>query len=269
MGKVVSFLRIAASGCMADKPSGIAQADWAKEQWTEAMILNASRINQKRKHKIPDQPRYEEKIAGSSIKSWGSFIDPKFISRAGLTKSDIAAKHARAISEGYKKWVKHLDEAYAKGDGVDCKKFKEKVADGAENYAEKARMMMGFTGDKVRGYGCNVVITFWIANDPRVPGMIGPGDKMGGKPVDIIRPGLLVPFKGGMVALLNQGGYVVANAKFHPDIMQYENMRNNDFLSGLQDSVKYAKFAPGGDSHCDWVYNIDQGLSLELQISEK
>lgn len=269
MGKRVSFLRISATGSMTEKPKGIGLPDWSKEQWTEAMILNASRINQKRKHKIPDQPRYDDKIAGSSIKTWSNFIDPGFVSRAGLTKSDIVAKHARAISEGYQKWAKHLDEAFAAVDGVDCKKFKDKVTGAAEHYAEKARLMMGMTGDKVRGYGCNVVIPFWLANDPRVAGMIGPGDKMDGKPVDIIRPGLLVPFKGGMVSLLNQGGAVISHAKFSPEIMLYENIRNNDFLSGLQDSVKYAKFTPGGPSHCDWVTDIDQGLCLEVQISEK
>ena len=269
MGKVVSFLCIAATGGVTDKPKGRSLPDGAKEQWTEAMILNASRINEKRKKKIPDQPRYEQNIAGSSVKSWSKFIDPNFISRAGLTKSNIVSKHSKAISEGYHKWAKHLDEAYAADNGVDCKKFKEKVAGAAELYAEKARLSMAFTGDKVGGYGCNVVITFWLANDPRVVGMIGPADKLDGKPVDIIRPGLLVPFKGGMVALLTQGGNMIANANLNAASMEYENVRNNDFLAGLQDSVKYEKFTPGGDSHCDWVYNIDQGLSLELQISEK
>jgi len=268
MGKIVGFLRIAASGSVTDKPKGIGLPDWSKEQWQEAMILNASRINQKRKRKIPDQPRYDDQIAGASIKTWGGFIDPNFVSRAGLTKSNIVAKHARAISEGYQKWAKHLDESFAAEEGVECKKFKDKVAGGAEHYAQKARLMMGMTGDKVRGYGCNVVITFWLANDPRVAGMIGPGDKMNGKPVDIIRPGLLVPFKGGMVALLNQGGAMIANAKLSPEIMLYENIRNNDFLSGLQNSVKYEKFTTGGPSHCDWVSDIDQGLCLEVQISE-
>ena len=269
MSKIVSFLRISASGIASDPPTGVSIPDWSKAQWQEAMILDAQRINQKRKKKIPDQPRYEQNIAGPSINKWGDFIDPAFVSRSGRTKSNIVAKHARAISDGYHKWAKHLDEAFATVDGVECKKFKDKVTGGADRYAEKARIMMGMTGDKVRGYGCNVVITFWLAHDPRVGGMIGPGDKLGGASVDIIRPGLLVPFKGGMVALLNQGGAMIANSKFSPEIMLYENMRNNDFLSGLQDSVKYEKFTPGGASHCDWVSDIDLGLCLEVQISEK
>jgi hypothetical protein len=269
MGKIVSFLRVSATGVLADNPPGVSIADWSKEQWKEAMILNLSRINQKRKRKIPDQPRYEDKIAGSSVKTWSNFIDPDFISRAGLNKSNIVAKHAKAISKGYHKWAKHLDDAFATVDGVEGKKFKESILDAVERYAENARLAMGLTGDKVRGYGCIVVITFWLANDPRIPGMIGPADKTDGKPVDIIRPGLLVPFKAGMVPLLTQGGTMISHSKFSPDVIAYENIRNNDFLSGLQDSVKYEKFTPGGASHCDWRTDIDLGLCLELQISEK
>lgn len=269
MGKVVSFLRIAAAGILADHPVGVSVPDWSKEQWKEAMLLNMNRINQKRKKKVPDQPRYEDKVAGSSVKTWKNFIDPNFVSRAGLTKSNIVAKHAKAISGGYHKWAKHLDDAFATVDEVECKKFKEGVLDGVERYAEKARIAMGLTGDKVRGYGCNVVITFWLANDPRVSGMIGAGDKMDGKPVDIIRPGLLVPFKAGMVPLLTQGGTMISHSSYGPDAIAYENIRNNDFLSGLQDSVKYEKFTSGGASHCDWVTDKDLGLCLEVQISEK
>ena len=269
MGKVAGYLRISATGEVTGAINGRGLPEGAKEQWTEAMILNASRINQKRKRKIPDQPRYEQKIVGASIKSWGKFIDKDFISRSGLTKSNIVSKHTKAISEGYHKWAKHLDEAFAKEDGVDCKKFKEKVAEAAERYAEKARLSMAFTGDKVSGYGCNAVVIFWIANDPRVPDMIGPGDHMDGKPVDIIRPGLVAAFKCGMTSILNQGGNMIAKANLSEAAIHHENVRNNDFLAGLQDSAKYEKFTPGGASHCDWVYNIDQGLSLELQISEK
>ena len=269
MSKVVSFLHISATGISTDPPTGVSLPDGSKEQWQEAMILNAPRINQKRKKKIPDQPRYEDRIAGSSIKTWGNFIDPNFVSRAGRTKSNIVATHARAISQGYAKYNQHLDEMFATEDGVPCKKFRDKVTAAADRYAQKARIMMGLTGNKVTGYGCNVVIPLWIANDARIAGMIGPGDKMSGGPVDIIRPGLLVPFKGGIVSLLNQGGFMVAMSRFSPEIMLYENMRNNDFLSGLQDSVKYEKFTTGGASHCDWVPDIDLGLCLEVQISEK
>ena len=82
MSKIVSFLRISATGIASDPPTGVSIPDWSKAQWQEAMILNAQRINQKRKKKIPDQPRYDDKIAGPSIKPWGKFIAPNFVSRS-------------------------------------------------------------------------------------------------------------------------------------------------------------------------------------------
>ncbi|MEW6027736.1 MAG: hypothetical protein AB1599_10660 [Planctomycetota bacterium] len=269
MSKVVSFLRVSARGIAADPPIGVSIADWSKEQWLEAMILNAQRINQKRKRKIPDQPRYDQRIAGASTKTWSNFIDPNFVSRSGRTKSNIVAQHGKGISQGFHQYDQHLDEMFATVDGVPAKKFRDKLPDGAERYAAKMKVMMGLTGDKVRGYSCNVVIPLWIANDPRVSGMIGPGDKIDGRPVDIIRPGLVVPFKGGIVGLLNQGGAMISSSKGSPETMLYENMRNNDFLAGLQDSVKYEKFTTGGASHLDWVSDTDLGLCLEVQISEK
>jgi hypothetical protein len=79
----------------------------------------------------------------------------------------------------------------------------------------------------------------------------------------------LVPFKAGLVPLLNQGGVIISNSKNSPETFAYENNRINDFISGLQDSVKYEKFTPGGASHCGWLWDIDLGLCLEAQISEK
>jgi len=43
-----------------------------------------------------------------------------------------------------------------------------------------------------------------------------------------------VPFKGGIVSLLNQGGFMVAMSRFSPEIMLYENMRVTTFLAGCR-----------------------------------
>ena len=115
-------------------------ADWSKRQWTEGMDNNAERINLKRKKKIPDQPRYQDKIAGASIKSFKEVINPAFISKHGLTRNDINIKHARHIEQGFQKWDKHLDEVYQTVDGVPAKVFKDKVNNAAEHYAKEAEM---------------------------------------------------------------------------------------------------------------------------------
>jgi hypothetical protein len=47
------------------------------------------------------------------------------------------------------------------------------------------------------------------------------------------------------------------------------NVLVNKFISGLQDSDKYAKFQPGGDSHCDWSVEKSGEFVIDVQVAEK
>jgi hypothetical protein len=237
--------------------------EWSGGQWHDGMITNAARINLKRKKKIPDQPRYESKIAEASVNVYKNFIDPNFISEAGLTKKEIVAKHARKISAGFEKYNKNLDRAFAE----DGKIFKQRIADSVERYVKNAQITMRLTGDKIRGYGASALVPFWLVANRRIVQLLEHAAKIEGAPVNIIQPlELRGAFKAGLEPLLTQTGHTIIRAEFDRDTINDQNKLVNKFIAGLQDN-KYAKFTPGGDSHCDWGVEESGEFYIEVQLS--
>jgi len=260
MGKRVNYLKIIAGDQSV--------AEWSSNQWQDGMINNAVRINLKRKKKIPDQPRYEEKIAEASVNVYKNFIDPNFVSRAGLKKKNIVVKHARKISAGYEKYNQNLDRKFETVDGIEAKRFKDDVLAGVERYARNARITAGLTGDKVRGYGAAALVPFWLVADARVIKFLQHAEKIDGPAVNVAQAGLAGSLKAGLEPLLVKTGVTIKRGDYIQDVIDEQNEIINKFLAGLQDA-KYAPFQPGGASHCDWGMDQKSGaFYLEVQVSE-
>ncbi len=68
--------------------------------------------------------------------------------------------------------------------------------------------------------------------------------------------------------MLNQIGHIIIREEFDRETLGDQNKIVNKFISGLQDN-KYAKFTPGGDSHCDWGVEQSGEFYIEVQVSEK
>lgn len=258
MAKILNYFKVVV---MVDQ----SLPDWSGKKWEDGMINNTSLINLKRKKKIPDQARYEERIAEASVNVYKNFIDPDFISEAGLTKKEIVAKHAKKISAGAKKYDEGLDRMFAE----DGKLFKERVKGGTERYVTNARKVMRLTGDKIRGLGVSAIIPFWLVADRRVVQLAKHIAKIDSKPVCVVLAGLRGPFKAGLEPLLVQAGMTIDRADYDQDTIDRMNFLVNKFISGLQDSDKYAKFQPGGDSHCDWSVEKSGEFVIEVQVAEK
>ena len=261
MGKIISYLR-----SMVLPEATV--SEWAKKQWPEAMKLNAVRINQKRKYKIPDQPRYGEKIAGASTKTWGQSVPPNYISKKDLTAKDIIAKHARHIEDGYHKWEKNSQRMYETVDGVEAKLFKERIDASAEHYAQRASIPLRLTGDRVRWCGPAVLIPKWIAGDDYVVGLITATDKMDGTPINIVSGRRRKVFISALEQLLVQSGVMILNQKYAPEAIDEENQRINETVNGFCDKTRFVEFTPGGPSHCDFVMD-NSLLWIEVQVTEK
>ena len=261
MSKQVNYLKIIA-------PAGQGVAEWSEQQWEEGMISNATRINLKRKKKIPDQPRYEEKIAEASVNVYKRFIAPDFVSRTGHSKKSIVEKHARKISAGFEKYNKNLDRKFETVDSVENKGFKEDIRAARGRYADKCRVTMGLTGDKVRGYGPTVLIPFWLVADPRVIQLLGHAEKIDGPAVNVVQTGLEGSFKAGLAPLLVKTAKIISTAEYDRNVIDEQNEIINRFIAGLQDS-KYVKFTPGGESHCDWGVDEAGVFYLEARVAEK
>ena len=242
-----------------------AMPDWSGSQWEKGMVNNSDLINQKRKKKIPDQARYESRVAEASVNKYKDFIDPDFISESGLTKKGIVEKHAKKISAGFDKYDKNLDRMFAE----DGKLFKQRVAGSVERYVKNAQITMRLTGDKIRGYGASALIPFWLVADRRIIQLLEHAADIKGKPVNVTEPALRSPFKAGLEPLLVQAGTTILRADIDQDTINRMNEIVNRFIAGLQDSVKYAKFQPGGDSHCDFGLESSGEFYIEVQVAEK
>ena len=67
------------------------------DQWEESLKLNAERINEKRKARVPDADRFYERLVETSHKGYGDYVNPDFVSKSGLSKEHILAKHIKNI----------------------------------------------------------------------------------------------------------------------------------------------------------------------------
>ncbi|MFH1228531.1 MAG: hypothetical protein V1701_11605 [Planctomycetota bacterium] len=262
MGKLICYVRVFV-------PEHWTATDWAKKQYEESMHLNAVRIREKSLKKVPDQPRYEEKIAEASVKLWKNHLNPDFISKAGLTARGITAKHAKHISAGYEKFKNNRDRVYAAVDGVEAKEFKQRVTDGAERYAKNVEIVLRLTGDKSVFLGPAAVIPFWLTGDSQIDSIIAPATvKRDGKAVDITFPRMKNSFKSALEQILVQGGVIIINDDFNADAIAEENKRNNQLINGFADKTKFAEFTPGGESHCDWGVDEAGMFYLEARVAE-
>ena len=242
-----------------------AMPDWSGSQWQKGMVNNSELINLKRKKKIPDQARYESRVAEASVNKYKDFIDPNFISESGLTKKGIVEKHAKKISVGFDKYDKHLDEMFAE----DGKLFKQRVAGGVGRYVKNAEITMRLTGDRIRGLAAAALIPFWLVADRRIIQLLEHAADIKGKPVNVTEPTLRGPFKAGLEPLLVQAGAIILRADIDKDTIDRMNEIVNRYIAGLQDSDKYAKFQPGGDSHCDFGLETSGEFYIEAQVAEK
>ncbi|MEW6025949.1 MAG: hypothetical protein AB1599_01450 [Planctomycetota bacterium] len=238
--------------------------EWSGKKWEDGMINNASLINQKRKRKIPDQARYESRIAEASVNVYKNFIDPNFISEAGLTKKEIVEKHAKKISAGSKKYEESLDRMFAD----DGKLFKERVKSGTPRYLANAKKVIRLTGDKIRGLGASAIVPFWLVADRRIVQLSKHTAEIAGAPVCIVPLALRGPFKAGLEPLLVQTASAIDRADYDQATIDKMNVIVNRFISGLHED-KFVKFTPGGASHCDWMLEKSGEFVMDVQVSEK
>ena len=262
MGKVVSYM----------KALVLAEAkvsEWAKQQWVESSQLNAVRTDEKRRYKVPDQPRYTTKVAEASVKIWHKFLDPNFVSKHDVKAKDIIIKHAQKIGSSYHKWDENLKRAYQTVDGIPAKAFKEKVANSAEYYAQKASLPLRLTGEKARWPGIAVIVPKWLTGDPHFEGLMGSILTSNGPAVNIVAGRLVRVFRSALEQLLVQSGVLILNQECQADIIAEENERINRLVNGFCDSAKFVGFTTGGESRCDFIMDESMGLGIEVQISEK
>ncbi|MEK7449467.1 MAG: hypothetical protein AAB019_08285 [Planctomycetota bacterium] len=240
------------------------------DQWQEGLKSNAARINIKRKLRIPDEATFKNRLAQPAATAWAPMIDQDFESRSGKGRGSIVAFQRTNLSDAFESYNSGLEHMFETVDGVEAKRFKERVDNARERYNRRvASRTLPFTGEKTIGKSVVSIAPLWLTRDPTVEGMLRAGDEiLAGGPVNIVKEdpsGLRPAFKAALAQFLLQSGVRIVMHNFNPTQIVKRNDQGNMIIAGFQ-SADYTPFATGGDSHCDWVL-IDDALFLEIQVS--
>jgi hypothetical protein len=268
MGKIISHLRI-----MIASEEALGKApDEMVEKWVEGFKRNARLINERRKKRIPHGEAFGQRVAGTSSKVYRQVINPNFVSRAGLSAQDIINRQAVNLSQSFKKYDQGLDFVFRTEDGIEAKRFKERVEAAREHYAVgTGRKTMPFTG--IPGSrGPIAIAVLWLTADPIVEGeLTGASEILEGGPLMITRPESRPAFKAALAPRLQQAGAAIVAAGFDRTAMQQHNDTTNSIVQGFADeSLNLVKFTTGGDSHVDYIFPEGSGaMYLDIQVSRK
>lgn len=242
------------------------------EQWEESLRLNAERINKKRKARVPDADRFNERLAETSHKGYGDYVSPDFVSKAGLSKEHILAKHLKNLKTSFRKYQQKLDHTFATVDGESAKRFKERIALTKDNYAAGVqKRLIAFTGTKIEGLGPVTIAGMWLTNDVTVLGNLRGGDQiLEGGPLLITTPENRGSFKVAINQRLIQAGALIDKSAFQTDMIEQQNDLTNQLVQGLVNAkLKLVKFETGGNSRVDYFMDKNKQLGLTIKVSRK
>jgi len=244
--------------------------EWVVERWMDNLKGNALRIYQNLLRQVPDSVKFQEKIAGPSNQAFAGFVNPAFVSRHGNKKSHIVDSQGTNLREAYQKFVSGLTHAFETVDGVEAKRFKEKVEKARERYLEGfGRRALLFGGTKREGRGPATLASFWLVGDSRINGWMREGDRiLEGGPYQVCLTESRSAFKAALTERLIQAGIRVIKSNFSAAVMTEENNQNNHLVQSLIDpSLGLTPFATGGLSRLDFVTENNQ-LFLEVRVDQ-
>jgi hypothetical protein len=240
------------------------------EKWVEGLKGNALRLYQNLLASIPDSIKFQDKIAGPASQSFANFVNPAFVSRTGDKKSNIVDSQGTNLREAYQKFVSGLAHAFETVDGVEAKRFKERVERARDKFLEGfARRVLLMGGTKREGRGPAVIASYWLVNDRRTTDMLREADRvLEGGPYQVCQTENRSAFKAMMTERLIQAGIRIIKSNFSAAVMTEENNQNNHLVQSLIDpSLGLTPFATGGLSRLDFVTENDQ-LFLEIQVNQ-
>ncbi|MEW6026064.1 MAG: hypothetical protein AB1599_02045 [Planctomycetota bacterium] len=252
-------------------PETVPPADYMVVQWRDTLKNKASVINQKRQEAIPDEIRFQNKLAAPAGQEWAKMVDPTYRSKSELDAGEIRTAHIKNLMDAYSKWDLGLAFAFETVDGEEAKRFKEAVDNKSDSWAEAVTgKTLRLTGDKVRGRGAAAIAAYWLTGDKRAEGMLRAGDKItveGGGPVNVAKTAFRTFLKAGLLQKLVQSGVVIIRAEGVQSVIDAQNNYINDFLKGIQDA-SFVEFQPlnlPDKSFCR--YELENGIYyLNIQV---
>jgi len=238
------------------------------QYWQNGMANSASEIDRKRKHRIKSEDDYISRVADPSSKIWSKCFADDFISRAGLTKKEIAARQAENISAGYEKYNDGLEAMFKD----DAELFKQSLADGKKHYLKAVgKKLLAFTGTPTGGRGPAAIACLWLTNDNVIEGeMKSSYNILAGGPFAITNREMASAFKSALNARLIQAGSVIVGSNYATDIIKRHNDITNQLVNKFVDpSLNLVAFTTGGKSHVDYAMENKAIMILEIKVMQK
>ncbi|MFH1231778.1 MAG: hypothetical protein V1709_09820, partial [Planctomycetota bacterium] len=246
------------------EPSGDMPVRWRDNLKNSAVILHERLMA-----KIPDDGTYINQMVTPANKSYRSMIDAAFVSKSGRTAQDIGDAHAKNMGKRFTRWIDNLTKAFAEVDGVKAKAFKDKVDNAIDNWATEAGdKLLRLTGDKIRGRSAAPIAAFYLVGDERATSWIKQGDVADGSPYNITSELERSSVKAAVQQKLVQGGMLVINSEYQPDVIVAQNAINASLLTRLRDATRCDAFVTttGADKcFCLWEME-DNFLVLHIQV---
>ncbi|MBI4713195.1 MAG: hypothetical protein HY762_07855 [Planctomycetes bacterium] len=240
------------------------------QEWAERYYSEARHTSGHRRKAIRTQKDFQEKIAKPIIQTTQGFINPEFISRSGLTAEDIANKMKSKLLDGRTadKYLKGLDRAFRKVDGITAKKVRDKLPLGAADYALKmtfgAWRMLGPLNEA--GKSPIMLAENYLTGEQDIINFLRDKDRLfDGKPILITEPENCGKFKKEFHNCLMRNFKNICDLNYAPDNMERENNVINQLINNFV-SDRFARFSSGGESHLDFVLEPESVIPNDAPV---
>ncbi len=238
-------------------------------RWRDHLKDSAMQLFERLTAKITDDGTYINELATPASKAYRSLIDPAFVSKGGRTAGNIKDAHAKNIGRKFSQWLANLTKSFATVDGVEAKSFKEKVDAAIDRWAiAVSDKSIRLTGDKIRGRSVAPIASFFLVGDERATSWTKAGDMVDGTPYNITTDLERNAVKAAIQQKLVQGGMMVINSEYQPDVIDEQNAINAALLTKLREASRCDAFVatPAADKcYCSWEMD-GNFLVLHVQV---
>jgi len=236
------------------------------EAWAARLKDNSQRMLEGFRERFPDDVRFQSELVEPAHKKFREFVNPSFVSRAGVTGQGILNGHLQKLGTAFKKFRDGIEAIFAD----DGQPFKARVDAAKEYFSEGiAAGALLFTGTKREERGPAPIATLWLTNDPITLRLLRAGDTVieGG-------PYLISPEtkKPGLKALLNQrliqAGVEILKSGMDSAVISTQNQLTAEQVQGfVNPALDLVPFVAAGDSHVDYIVE-DGNLYLDVKVSK-
>ncbi|MFA5794140.1 MAG: hypothetical protein WC980_03630 [Candidatus Brocadiia bacterium] len=248
-------------------PVSLEPAGDMPDRWVEGLVNNALRMRDRALEVLPDEGKFQSRVAEVANQKWKGMIDPSFVSQSGLTQKNIQRAHYKGLAGAYAKFREMYEKAFATVDGVVAKFFKDRVINAKDRWANAvANTILRITGDRIRGMIVPQVI-YWMTGDPKANKFTEHSEVINGGPYDFTKPGIRQQFRSAASSLLITAGVNILKADMEAAEIAAQNARLVELANAYR-ATAVKPFVVGGgatDSLLEYEFS-DPEIKLHARI---